>query len=72
MDERWATNEHYNGTRISGFAETSVSLWRSLRIRTVSCTLRASVLNIFDKQYELVGNYPMPGRSWKITAKIEL
>ena len=72
MDERWATNEHYNNTRISGFTETSVSLWRSLRIRTVSCTLRASVLNIFDKQYELVGNYPMPGRSWKITAKIEL
>lgn len=72
MDERWTTNEHHNGTRISGYAETSLSLWRTLRLWQTNCTLRASVLNIFDKQYELVAHYPMPGRSWKVTMQIEL
>ena len=72
MDERWTTNEHHNGTRISGYGETSLSLWRTLHVKNVGYTLRASMLNIFDKQYELVANYPMPGRSWKITVQITL
>ncbi|MBO4659951.1 MAG: TonB-dependent receptor [Prevotella sp.] len=72
MSERWATNEHYDDTRMGGFAETSISLWRGFDIRKIHCILRASVLNVFDRQYELVANYPMPGRSWKITAQIEL
>ena len=71
LSERWATNEHYDGTRMGGFAETSISLWRGIEIRKMSCIVRASVLNIFDRQYELVANYPMPGRSWKITSQIK-
>ena len=26
----------------------------------------------FDQQYDVVLNYPMPGRNWKMTAKIKI
>ncbi len=33
---------------------------------------RAEINNIFDKKYEIVKNYPMPGRSYRIGTKFEL
>ena len=29
--------------------------------------LQAEVINLTDKQYDVIKYYPMPGRSWRIT-----
>lgn len=63
---RWTTNEHTDGTKLDGYMEWSASAYRTQSIWGVPITLRASVLNIFDKQYDIVAHYPMPGRSWKV------
>ena len=34
--------------------------------------IRADCPNIFDKQYEIVKNYPMPGRTFRLTISTEL
>jgi outer membrane cobalamin receptor len=26
-----------------------------------------TISNIFDQEYKLIQNYPMPGRTWKVT-----
>ena len=67
MGERWTTNEHSQGTRLAGFVEFSVTAYRTFTIRKSELTLQASVLNILDKQYEIVARYPMPGRSCRFT-----
>lgn len=67
MSSRWATNEHTAGTEIDGFVELSFSAYRDIRIGTQPFTLRASMLNATNLQYDIVRNYPMPGRSWKLT-----
>ena len=72
MSERWATNEHSPSTDMEGFVEFSCSAYRTVRIHSVPVTLRASVLNITDKQYCIVARYPMPGRSWKATVIVPL
>lgn len=68
MDSRWATNEHADGTRMAGFATLDLSAYRVFPIRRGSLTLRCALQNLLDKQYNIVAHYPMPGRSWQLSA----
>ncbi|MBM6993858.1 MAG: TonB-dependent receptor [Prevotella sp.] len=72
MSHRWATNEHADETRIPGFAEMEVSAFRTLGWKHCRLTLRGGIQNILNKQYDIVAHYPMPGRSWKLSATLEL
>ncbi len=70
--ERYGTNSNLPVTRIDGYVEAGASLMRSLAIRNHALDLRFDVLNIFDKQYEIVASYPMPGRSFRFSATFRL
>jgi outer membrane cobalamin receptor len=67
MSSRWANNEHYAGTRIDGYSEFGLCLWREFRWGNNVLTGRFDLKNLFDEQYEIVRNYPMPGRSYQLT-----
>ena len=71
QSHRWATNEHSEGTRIAGFMEFDVGAWRTFNWHGHRLTLRASIRNLLDKQYDTVAHYPMPGRSWRVQLTIE-
>lgn len=71
QNNRWATNEHSQGTRIAGFVEFDIGAWRSFAWHGHKFTFRASVRNLLDKQYDIVAHYPMPGRSWRLQLTIE-
>lgn len=66
MSSRWANNNHYEGTEIAGYWETGLTALRSFPLGKGSLELRGDIKNLFDRQYELVGHYPMPGRSWQV------
>ena len=72
MSDRWANNSHYAGTSISGFTDCGLTLWRTFALGRHRLEGRLDLRNLFDKQYEIVYRYPMPGRdfqlsvSWKI------
>lgn len=70
--ERYGTNSNLPVSRVKGYVETGVSLMRELTVRTHKVNLRLDVLNIFDCQYEIVASYPMPGRSFRLTAGFSL
>lgn len=72
VSERYGTNANLPVTRIKGYIECGATLMRTFRFHGYSLDLRFDLLNIFDKQYEVVVDYPMPGRSWKATATFEL
>lgn len=65
---RWATNEHTATTRVPGYADCGVSLYRTLTLGALSLDLRADLLNVLDKRYEVIRRYPMPGRAYKLSA----
>ena len=48
----------------------SISAGRDFRIRKVTTSLSVEVLNLLDKNYEIVQFFPMPGRSVRATLKI--
>ena len=83
---RWTTVDHADGTRLSPFATTDLSLWRTFTLRIGrggsslptgegrggAVTLRLTLQNILDRQYALVAHYPMPGRSLRLQLLVPL
>lgn len=67
---RWTSTDHAVGTRIAGFSTTDVSLWRTLLGDRL--TARVTLQNLFDRQYDLVAHYPMPGRSWRLNLSFKI
>lgn len=67
MSMRWANNEHYEGCNIPGYLEAGISIYKTIDIGG-KLTLRGDILNIFNKQYNIIYMYPMPGRSFTMSA----
>jgi outer membrane receptor protein involved in Fe transport len=69
--ERWSTNGENAATHIDAYTDMGLALYRDLLWGSKTISLRGDVLNIFDKQYEVVRRYPMPGRLFKFTFGIK-
>ena len=72
MSERYTTNANIAETRIPGFIEAGTSLSHRFRLKKSTLEIRGEINNIFNKQYEIVARYPMPGRTWKIGVEFDL
>lgn len=64
----------YNGKeyRMDAYSETGAVLWYSIKQNKQHIQLRTEIINLFNTQYELVTNYPMPGRQFRIGLNISL
>lgn len=68
--ERWSTNEHLATTRLPGYVEVGAGVYKQWQLAGLSWEARADLLNAFDRQYEIVRRYPMPGRAYKLSLKV--
>lgn len=64
---RYSSNEHLPDTRMPGYMEEGLTLYRTFTLGKGRLDARADFINAFDKQYEIVRRYPMPGRAYKIS-----
>ena len=62
--------QNHRDNRLDSYSDHSVSVSRDQRIRNVNTSLTVEVLNLLDKNYEIVKNIPMPGRSVRVTMKV--
>ena len=64
----------YNGPeyRMPPYYELGCSLWREFAFKSFDLSLKAECINLTDSRYELVRNYPMPGRQFRLSATFEL
>lgn len=67
VSSRWPNNNHYEGTLIAGYTDCGATLWRQFRWHRYQLEARFDLKNVFDKHYEIVANYPMPGRNYQIS-----
>ena len=72
MSTRWANNEHYEGTSIKAFTDCGLTLWRTFRWGRSQVEGRLDLKNVFNTQYEIVLFYPMPGRSYQLSASFKI
>jgi vitamin B12 transporter len=49
-----------------------LTLGKTFRLKKINGKLSAEVNNLLNQYYDVVLNYPMPGRNYKLTLKIEL
>lgn len=68
---QYATNSNRPESRIGGWVDAGFTVYRTLRFGSTSLTLRADLINAFDRSYQIVARYPMPGRSWSASAIFE-
>lgn len=70
--ERYCLQQQTPEYRLPPYWEHSLSLSRSFRWKKMGLDLQATVRNLTDEQYEVVKYYPMPGRSWEMSATFSL
>ncbi|MFR5271289.1 MAG: hypothetical protein ACLTGI_13310 [Hoylesella buccalis] len=67
VSSNWSNNEHHDQSKIGGYMEWGVMAARTFKVWRHSLAVRADVKNIFNRQYEIVAGYPMPGIQYQIT-----
>ena len=67
VGSRWSTNEHLDGTKVDGYYDLGATAYRHFRIGRGTLEARFDLKNITDRQYEIVGSYPMPGISYQLS-----
>lgn len=80
VGERWSMIQCTDEYRMKAYQEHTFTLSREFslgkRKRNAESgsdlKLSFSLLNAFNKQYEVIKYYPMPGRSWQATASLTL
>jgi outer membrane cobalamin receptor len=68
--ERYSNGYNDAAYRMQGYADHSISLQRSFSTPLGRLLLAGEALNLTGRNYEIVRNYPMPGRSYRLTLSI--
>lgn len=67
---RYMLGQNIRENRLSGYSDHSLSASRELKLMNLRTGLSVEVLNLLNKNYEIVKNFPMPGRSVRATLKV--
>lgn len=71
VGERYHNSANIRANHEEPWYTHDLSLSKDFTFRTVSMSLTMECNNIFNQQYDVVLNYPMPGRNWKLIAKLK-
>ena len=71
VGHRYSEAQNTADSRLPAYCDITLSVDRSFDLRIGTLALHASVLNLFDAQYEIIATYPMMGRHWKVGIRYE-
>lgn len=63
--ERYCNQYNSPEYRLEGYHEHSLSLYRTFQLKKYNLSAQVEALNFTNSQYEVVKNYPMPGRQFR-------
>ena len=70
VGERYSLPQNIEQNLIPGYVEHGLSVSREFEWKNCALRLQAECVNFIDKQYAVIKDYPMPGRSWRFTGRI--
>lgn len=70
VGKRYYLAQNLPENEIDGYQEHTATLWREFIVKGCNLRLQAEVINLTDAQYDIIKYYPMPGRSWRVTATL--
>ena len=68
---RYALAENIPQNRLPGYTDHSFLLSKVVNTKRHTWHISVEALNVADKNYEIVRNFPMPGRSFRGTVSID-
>jgi outer membrane cobalamin receptor len=71
VGHRYSEAQNTSDSRLPAYCDITLSVDRSFDLRIGTLAIHASVLNLFDTQYEIIATYPMMGRHWKVGVRYE-
>lgn len=69
--KRYMQGENIAENRLDNYSDHSISANRNFDIMKTRTSISIEVLNIADKNYEIIKSFPMPGRSVRATINIK-
>lgn len=70
--ERYNAQENIPANYEQPWYTHDASLFKNFSINSIKCRAGIEINNIFDQDYEVILNYPMPGRNFKVSLKINI
>lgn len=70
IGERFMLPQNTLRNRMDGYAEHSFSANREFAFGACRFMLQGELLNVGNRQYEVIRYYPMPGFSWRLSARV--
>ena len=70
VSDRYSLPQNIQENRIDGYTEHTLSASRAFQLRKCRLRLQAELINLTNKQYDIIKYYPMPGRSFRITGSL--
>jgi len=64
--DRYTNAYNSNEFKLKGYTDHSVSISKDFKTNFIAYKVSLEALNITNKNYEIVKNYPMPGRTIRI------
>lgn len=69
---RYTVEDHKPENRLPGYGEWGLALYRTFHFKAFELATRLDGINLGNKQYSIVKNYPMPGRAFKFTISVTI
>lgn len=66
VGRRYRLGQNTPNNLVHGYIDQGIIVAKHLNVRNTKVTIKAQVLNLFDVQYEVIKNYPMMGRNYRI------
>ncbi len=70
VGKRYYMAQNLKENEIGGYAEHTATLWREFQWNGTHLRIQAEVINLTDAQYDIIKFYPMPGRTWRLSATL--
>ena len=72
VGKRYSLEQNIPINKIDGYMEHDITLTKKFNIKNTKFDIQLQCANFTDKQYDIIHYYPMPGRSFKATIKINI
>ena len=66
VGRRYRMNQNTEANMVKGYVDQGINISRQFWLKHGKLSVKAQVLNLFDVQYEVVKNYPMMGRNYRL------
>ena len=70
-DVRYSRLQNHTDDKLKAYTDHSINLFKELKIKQVQVYASGTINNIWSKNYEVIANYPMPKRNFRLSVGVK-